>query len=135
MLISHLMEVLDTPKNQRQSILNYLNTEMEGITAFHVTDASNEQSIRANGLKATECQQGRVTRQAACYLFVSKNEANDTDLHKALGINNPVILRVKLSSEQLLDKANNDNMFNMSFDTYSAIQYLDNINPEAIKPL
>lgn len=134
MKISHLLETLNAPKNGRRHFLQYLGSEMaETVTCYHVTEAERSGSIRANGLKATECQQGRVTRQAACYLFI--DERDITEAIKILGIENPVVIEAKLTGDQLLDKANYDGMFNTSFEDYvwSAIQYLDDIAPEVIK--
>lgn len=133
MQISILLETLEAPKHQRKAFVNEFGGMDETVICYHVTEASNEQAIRDNGLKAYECQQGRVTRQAACYLFISKNDINE-DTIKILGINNPVTIKVKLTGDQLLNKANYDGMFNASFEDYAwtAIQYLDDIAPSQI---
>lgn len=135
MKISHLLETLDTPKDQRQAMLKSLGAEMsKAIICYHVTEANKVEAIRSKGLVASECQQGRVTRQVANYLFVDKNDANSEEVHEILGINNPAVVKIKLTGEELLEKACADGMWNASFEEFcSAIMYLDNISPEAIR--
>jgi hypothetical protein len=134
MTISELLEVLDSPKHQRQA-MQYFGTEMaKAYFCYHVTEANKVDGIISTGLVAGECQQGRVTRQAANYLFISKNDANNKEVHGILGISNPAVVKVRLTGEELLEKACADNMWNASFEDFgTAIMYLDNISPEAIK--
>lgn len=135
MKISHLLEVLDTPKHQRQAMLDYLDAQIDkALICYHVTEANKAEAIRGRGLVAGECQQGRVARQVANYLFVDKNDAESEEVHAILGINNPVVLKIKLTGEELLEKACADGMWNASFEEFcSAIMYLDNISPESIR--
>lgn len=135
MKISHLLEVLDSPKHQRRAMLEYLGAEMDkAVICYHVTEANRAEEIQGKGLVAGECQQGRVTRQASNYLFVDKNDANSEEVHALLGISNPVIIKVRLTGEELLENACTDNMWNASFEDFgSAIMYLDNISPISIK--
>lgn len=134
MKISILLEALRAPVFQRQPFLEEFGGMDDFVVCYHVTEAKNAESILAKGLKVTECQQGHVTRQAACYLFVDKSDIND-DIIKILGIENPVVIKARLTGDQLLNKAGYDGMFNGSFEDYawSAIQYIDDISPEIIE--
>lgn len=133
MEISILLETLSAPVFQRRAFVNEFGGMANAVTCYHVTDAANLTSILQNGLRATECQQGRTTRRAACYLFVDRTDIN-SDTIKILGIKNPVVVKATLTGEQLLDKAGYDGMFNATFDcAWSAIQYIDNIPASAIE--
>ena len=134
MKIQILLETLNAPEFQRLPFVNEFGGMMDSeVICIHVTDAKNVEAIKTNGLKAYECQQGFTTRQAACYLFVDRNDVNK-DTIAILGIENPVMIAVKLTGEQLLKKANYDGMFNGTFNEFcwSAIQYLDDIAPNQI---
>jgi hypothetical protein len=131
MKISLLLETLSIPRRQRRHFVNEFGGMADTVTCYHVTEAENVRSIRKDGLKAKECQQGRVTRQAACYFFVDENDI-DKEITDQLGISEPIIIKCRLTADQILDKANYDGMFNMAFDAWSAIQYTDNVSPDVI---
>jgi len=136
MKLWQMMEILDTPVNQRRAMLEYFGVDMPKSaiwTFYHVTEADRAEVIRSKGLVAGECQQGRVTRQKANYLFIRKNDADNYQVHEILGITNPVILKIKISGEQMFEKVCADNMWNSSFEDFdSAIMFLDNIDAAAL---
>lgn len=118
MLISDLMWLLsETQPTQR----NIRMVDFHTLNAYHVTNRDNLENIKANGLRAYASEQS-YTRPSAVYLFVDKSDI-DAQTLAVLGIENPVIIKVKIPAQKLLDNTYWDGLFNVSFDTYSAIQY------------
>ena len=127
MKISDLMYTLAEVKPQHR---NKTEFDFRGLTVYHITSAANIDSIREKGLQARSSRQS-YDRPNAVYFFVDKDEVNK-DNANILGAENCKILKVTIPADAVINKMVWDGLYNVSFGTYSAVQFLDNVPAEWI---
>jgi hypothetical protein len=113
----------------------------EHVTAYHITRKSNIDSIRRNGIKATQCKATTYgdARISAVYLFAAKQDAFDKEIRAFLFGDAQDLAVVKVT----VDKSHyhmmrDDGLFNASCGCSDgsypfAIQYLDDIPADWIE--
>lgn len=112
------------------------------VIAYHLTPASNVESIMANGLtaKQTRATERGEHRIAAVYLIAHKGDAYDANVRKfLLNETDIIVLRIKIPQNEF-GKMREDGLFNMSCicedGSYpTGIQYVDNIPAEWISKI
>lgn len=122
MKISDLMYTLAEVKPQHR---NKAEFDFCKLTVYHITNAANIESIRENGLLARSSRQS-YDRPNAVYFFVDKSEVSKANA-EILGAGDFKVLKVTIPVEAVISKMAWDGLYNVSFDTYSAVQFLDNV--------
>lgn len=115
----------EVPLTKRQSAQDAGIINVPSMTVYHVTDAANVASIKANGIKAQSSRQS-YDRPEAVYFFAIESEIT-ADTLAILGITNPVILTVNIPASEVLTKMQWDGLYNAAFYTASAVQYFGNV--------
>lgn len=126
--VSELVQYLDQiPPSQRKRS----DFPFENLIAYHITKDENMESIRENGILAKSSSQS-YDRPNAVYFFLNKNELTQENID-ILGFSKGYkILRVKIPVEKVMENMVWDGLYNVSFQTQSAVQYYEGIPKEWI---
>ena len=103
----------------------------DDLVVYHVTSAGNVEAIRKVGITAKSSQQS-YDRPDAVYFFVLRNEINESTL-AILGINDPVVLTVTVPAAEVIAKMRWDGLYNVSFETVSAVQFMGDVPADWIE--
>ena len=115
----------EVPLAKRQAAQDAGVISVSAMTVYHVTDAANVASIKANGIKAKSSRQS-YDRPEAVYFFGISDEI-DHDVIAILGITTPVVLTVDVPAQDVLTKMQWDGLYNTGFGTASAVQFLADV--------
>lgn len=123
MKLSDLMWILSEVKPQNR---NKCDFDFNNLIVYHITSAENVVSIRENGIQAKSSRQS-YDRPNSVYFFADKNEVNQ-DNAGILGLSeNRQVLRVSIPVDYVINNMQWDGLYNVSFETYSAVQYFGDI--------
>ncbi len=121
--VSDLMwYVAEVPMNQR----NVSDFDVDGITVHHVTTTENAAMIRNSGFTARNSRQS-CDRPDAVYFFVDIADITVENLG-ILGLNaDYAMITVRIPIADFVQNVKWDGLFNATFSSYSAIQFLGNV--------
>jgi hypothetical protein len=118
---------------KREDYLAHMGEVIGDIRAYHVTSSTNATQIKRNGLEARSSRQS-YDRPSAAYFFLDRSEIDEES--KAILLDDPkdaVVIEVTIPRDEFLAKVKYDGLYNASFNSYSAIQFLDNVPANWIK--